>query len=219
MSCRSSNTALLLFLLPALAAAASSEEELFFKSVSEVSDGELRFLTQPPAKPVHHHQNRITLDEASLSTGWVRLEQCHQHLDPVPSLQIVFNAERIRGLVILVSDHIDRAWVQDNTVQMEGVRAQAKICIRGESRALSSDGTDRFSLANGPYLRRFLDGYYPMRVSMQVNLATPRLRFEDISPPPQPGFQVNVSADQVSYDAWFEGRLNTLVRFRSLGPE
>lgn len=213
MSCPSSKLALLFFLLPAIAAAASSEEELFFKNVSEVSDGELHFLTQEPAKPVHHHQNHVFLSDDSLATGWVRLEQCHHHLDPVPSMQIVYSRDRIRDLTILRSANIGKSWVHENTVQMERVEPDAHICIRAETRALIPDGQGRYSLANGPYMRRFLDGYYPMRVSMSVTLETGKLRFTDITPAPQPGFRFSQEGAHLDYEALFEGALRTVIRF------
>lgn len=219
MSCPPSKLALLLVLFPALAAAASSEEELFFKSVADVNEGQLKFLPEPPAKAVHHHQNRIVVTDDSVATGWVRLEQCHRHLDPVPSTQVVYNRDRIRGIAILRSENIGRAWVHENTVQLEQVQPAALICIQAETRALRDDGAGAFSLANGPYMRRFLDGYYPMGVSLQVSLSTPRLRFDSIEPAAQPGFQVRHSDQEVAYDAWFEGRLNTLIRFRRVPAE
>ena len=201
-------------LLPAWVWAAPSEEEMFFKGVSEVNEGGLRFLPSPPEKPVHHHQNHVFLGEDSLNTGWVRLEQCHQHLDPVPSMQIVYNRERIRDIRVERRENIGKAWVHEHTVQMEQVEANALICIRAETRALSSDGEGIYSLANGPYMRRFLDGYYPMRVSMKVSIETPRIGFLDVEPRAQPGFAVSQHVNEVGYDAWFEGRLTTLIRFR-----
>lgn len=213
MSFPSINLAFLIFLLPAVAAAASSEEELFFKGVADVNDGELHFLIQEPAKPVHHHQNHVFLNDDSIATGWVRLEQCHQHLDPVPSMQIVYNRDRIRDLTILRSENIGKAWVQENTVQMERVEPNALICIRAETRALISEGQGQYSLANGPYMRRFLDGYYPMRVSMSVTLETGKLAFTDITPAPQPGFRFSNDGVRLGYDALFEGVLHTVIRF------
>lgn len=214
--CCPSNKLLLAFLLlpPAAAWAAPSEEELFFKDVAEVNEGELRFLATPPAKPVHHHHNSIVIRPDSLTSGWVGLEQCHRHLDAVASLQIVYRPERIRALTILQSENIGRAWVQENTVQMEDIARGASICIRGETLALHNEGDGIYSLANGPYMRQFLDGFYPMRVSMRVRIEHPGLRFLDLTPPAQPGFTVEATAAEVGYDAWFEGRLNTLIRFR-----
>ncbi len=214
MSCPASKLALLLSLLPALACAAPSEEELFFKGVAGVNDGPLNFLAQAPTKPVHHHQNHLFVRDDSLDTGWVRLEQCHRHLDPVPRTQVVYHPERIRHIVILRSEHIGKAWVQDNTVQLEQVEPAAVLCIRAETRALVDEGGGVFSLANGPYMRRFLDGYYPMRVSMDVNLETGLLQFLDISPSPQTGFNVQQQVRRIGYEALFEGELRTVIRFR-----
>jgi hypothetical protein len=197
-----------------LAWAAPSDDDLFFKSVAEVNEGELRFLAQPPAKAVHHHQNHIVVSDDSLVSGWIKLEQCHRHLDPVPTLQIVYRPDGIRGLSILRSENIGKAWVHQNTVQLEQVGAEATICISAESRALSLVGDGLYGLSNGPYMRRFLDGYYPMRVSMKVRIDSAKLRFLDISPPPQPGFFVQQTGREIEYDTWFEGRLNTLIRLR-----
>lgn len=213
VSCPPSRTALFLLLFPALAAASPSEEDLFFKSVSEVNEGALHFLEQAPDRPVHHHRNHLFISDSSLSDGWVRLEQCHSHLDPVPSMQIVYGQDRIRNLRVQGSADIGKAWVHEHTVQMENLGPGASICIQAETRALGQDGQGNFSLANGPYMRRFLDGFYPMRVSVAVTLETERLRFLDITPPPQAGFQVRQEARQVGFDAYFEGMLRTVMRF------
>jgi hypothetical protein len=213
VSCRP-NRLLLASFLPALAWAAPSDDDLFFKSIAEVNEGELRFLAQPPAKAVHHHQNHIVVTDDSLATGWIKLEQCHRHLDAVPSMQIVYRPDGIRGLTILRSENIGKVWVHQHTVQLEQVGADALICIRAESRALSPAGDGLYGLANGPYMRRFLDGYYPMHVTMQVRIDSAKLRFLDISPAPQPGFSVHQAGQEIGYDTWFEGRLNTLIRFR-----
>ncbi|MDP2834979.1 MAG: hypothetical protein Q8Q28_17095 [Pseudomonadota bacterium] len=221
MSCppfrRFSNTAFLLAFLPLSGQAAPSEEELFFKNISEVNDGDLRFLPKAPDRLVHHHQNRITLTPDSLGSGWVRLEQCHQHLDPVPSSQIVYSQDRIRALHIVRTENIERAWVDKNSIQMENIRHDALICIEAESRALLSDGANGYVLHNGPYMRRFLDGYYPMRVSMTVSLGGSGLRFDSLTPTAQPGFSVQVGQTEVGYDTWFEGRLTTAIRFVEIG--
>ncbi len=205
--------ALLLALLPPFAQAAPSEEELFFKDISEVNDGDLRFLTVPPDHPVHHHRNHITLSRDSLASGWVQLEQCHQYLDAVGSTQIVYSAERIRHLRVVSQENIEHAWVSGNTVQLENIQHEAQICISAESRALFQDGAKHYVLRNGPFMRRFLDGYYPMRVSLSVNLGDSGLKFASIDPEVQPGFNVHLGANEVGYDTWFEGRLITNIHF------
>jgi hypothetical protein len=212
-SCLPSELILLIALLPCLACAASSEEEMFFKGVADVNNGNLHFLSQAPATPIHHHQNQITLNTESLATGWAKLEQCHDHLDPVPDAQIVYGQDRIRNLAIARSAKIGRAWVENNTVQMQQVEPNALICITAETRALAHEGENRYSLSNGPYMRRFLDGFYPMQVSMRVRMDAPGLQFLDISPAPQTGFSVTHNGNEVAYDALFEGVLRTAIRF------
>jgi hypothetical protein len=217
VSCRRLNLLFLLLFHSALLWAAD-EEALFFKSVADVNDGDLKFLVQAPEKPAHHHQNRITIDDASLDTGWVHLEQCHAHLDAVPSSQVVYRQDFVRDLSILRAEGIGRAWVEGHSVQLENVGPNALLCIQADTRALSPRTGNSYFLRNGPYLRRFLDGYYPMRVTLAVHIATPRLRFISVTPPPQPGFQVNTPTHGVDIEALFEGRLNTEIRFDIVQP-
>ncbi|MEW6678377.1 MAG: hypothetical protein AB1421_10690 [Pseudomonadota bacterium] len=200
----------------ALPAWASTEEDLFFKSVADVNEGELRFLTEMPAKPVHHHQNRITIDDASLNSGWVHLEQCHRHLDPVPRTQVVFRQDFIRNLRLVRQDGIGRAWVEGPSVQLEDIGPDAILCIQADTLALSPWEAGGPVLRNGPYMRRFLDGYYPMRVSIQVHLATDQIRFAALSPAPQPGLDLNIQGQNIKLEAVFEGQLRTEMRF---GPD
>ncbi len=213
MSCQTNKAVFLAAFIPTLAWAASSEEELFFKSVSDVNEGQLTFLTKAPDKPIHHHYNHIFISDDSLRTGWVRLEQCHRHLDPVPSMQVVYGKDRSRHIRIQRSENIGKVWVHEHTVQMEQVEPNALLCVTLESQALRTDAEGNFQLANGPYMRRFLDGYYPMRVTMEVTLQTPRLRFSDITPAPQTGFSFHENGRELAYDALFEGRLDTVIRF------
>lgn len=204
---------LILALLPLCAPAAPSEEALFFKNIDEVNEGELRFLVKAPDGKSHHHLNHITLTPDSLVSGWVKLEQCHEHLDAVPSSEIVYSPDRIRALRIRHAENMDQAWVEENTVQLRNIQPAALICIEAESRALLNDAPNGYLLRNGPYMRRFLDGYYPMRVTMMVSLGDSGLRFDSLYPVAQPGFTVQVGQDEVSYDTWFEGRLITTIKF------
>ena len=92
-----------------------------------VNEGELTFLTQPTKTPVHHHQNHITILPDSLVSGWVILQQCHMDLDSVPRAQVVYNAERTRQLAVVSASGIDEAWVEGNTVQLQGINQAAKL--------------------------------------------------------------------------------------------
>lgn len=176
-----------------------------------VNEGELSFLGDPPDTPVHHHANHIRISEASLRDGWAVLEQCHSHLDPVADIQITYRPGHIRALQITSFSGIEEAWVEGHTVQLRNVHSRARICIRGETRALTDLGDGLFSLRNGPFMRRFLDGYYPMRVSMTVGLDEAALRVVRVTPPAQEGFRVWQDEGGLHFDAWFEGILYTEV--------
>jgi hypothetical protein len=67
-------------------------------------------------------------------------------------------------------------------------------------------------------MRRFLDGYYPMRVTLAVHYPCERLQFAGATPTPQPGFSVRDADCRVDVEAWFEGRLNVALRFLPLPP-
>jgi hypothetical protein len=206
-------------LLPAVAAAepAMNQQELesWFngKSAAEVNEGMLTFLPEPPAKPIHHHQNHIRITADSLATGWTDLMQCHDNLDSVPRAQITFREGYIRELRVTESCSIGQAWVQGATVQLRDVSPGARLCLEAQTRALKNMGDGFFNLFNGPYMRKFLDGYYPMRVSLRLEYPDNLLRLIDISPTEQPGYKVQLQQGQITIDTVFEGELRTLVQF------
>ena len=179
--------------------------------IEHVNEGELAFLAVPPDKTIHHHRNVLTLGRSSLVDGWVRLDQCHSDIDNVSRAQIIFREGRIRGLRITASENIGHAWVKDASVQLRDVGKDSKLCLAAETRALTEQADGSFHIDNGPFMRRFLDGYYAMRVSQEIVLADSGLTFFGIDPQAQPGFAVTVSDGSVAFDAWFEGRLLTRV--------
>ena len=182
-----------------------------------VNEGELAFLAVPPVKAVHHLRNLVTLDDDSRDSGWVRLEQCHFNIDKVPRAQIVFHKDNIRNLRIRYAKNMGKAWVEGPSVQLTDIGEASSLCLEADSRAVKANGDGSFRIDNGPFMRRFLDGYYPMRVSARIRLADSGLRFAGIKPAHQPGFEVEVGADTVHFDAWFEGRLRTEVELLPLG--
>jgi hypothetical protein len=182
-------------------------------STDHVNEGNLVFLTRPPSRQVHHHQNHLIINAASLRDGWVRLNQCHEHLDRVPRAQIMYNKDRIRDLQIVTSGNIEQSWVEDNSVQLRNIRDNARLCVQAWTRALKANADGSYSLRNGPFMRRFLDGYYPMRVSMQIEYATSGLHLVAMTPERQQGFEVSEREGFLAFDAWFEGRLKTEFLF------
>ena len=183
--------------------------------IADVNGGDLVFLTTPPPKPVHHHHSWIILDANSLDNGWVTVTQCHSHLDAVPRSQVLYHRTRARELSILSHENIEAVWIEGHSVQLADIEQGASLCVRVRMRALESNKDGSFSLHGGPYMRRFLDGYYPMHVSMNIQVPREYLRFVDTRPRLQDGFQVMETAEGVYVDAWFEGKLRTEVRFEA----
>ena len=188
------------------------EDDLEWR-IERVNEGRLRFLEHPPQQPVHHHSNRIRITRSSLADGWVALEQCHNHLDAVPASQILYHPERIRAIRILSSEGIGVSRVQDHSVQLQDVGDGARLCLQAESRALRQLPEGALLLQNGPYMRRFLDGYYPMRVSLEIRYPADLLRLERREPETQPGFRLRERPGLIEADTWFEGRLFTRFTF------
>jgi hypothetical protein len=182
-----------------------------FDRAAAVNEGDLVFLDQPPEKAVHHHVNRLSITDTSLADGWVALEQCHHDLDPVPDAEIVYAPGRIRNLRTTRVENIERVEVFDHSVQLKNVDHGSSICIQAETRALSTDG-EGFVLKNGPYMRRFLDGYYPMRVTLQIDYP-PDLMIWSHVPEARDGVRIAKAPGEFSLDAWFEGILRTRIDF------
>jgi hypothetical protein len=213
---------ILLMCLSCLAFAVLGEDEDWpdmdlKERIASVSDGDLRFVSPERAARSHRHVNHIRIDSRSLAEGWIQLTQCHENIDAVRAAQILFNAETIRDLEVVSSERIGRAWVDGHSVQLTDISPEAKLCIRGETRALFPLGEGRYRLRNGPYMRRFLDGYYPMQVALNVSYPEDRLALVDHQPTSQPGFEVRAASGHVAVDAAFEGRLFTCLDFCEIG--
>lgn len=181
--------------------------------LARVSDGELTLLESAPADPVHHHSNSIWITKSSLMDGWVKLEQCHSQLDPVAETQIVYHPERIRKIRILSSDKIDQSRVEGASVQLSGIDREARLCLSAESRALTHLGKGHYRLRNGPYMRRFLDGYYPMRVSLEIIYPPQQLELIDFRPAPGGSGKTLQKPDRILWDSWSKGQLFTEFDF------
>jgi hypothetical protein len=167
-----------------------------------VNEGELVFLRQPPAKAVHHHANRVMITRATLQNGWAHLEQCHENLDPVGELQIVFNPDRVRKLVIRKTRNVGRAFVEGATIQLRDIRHHALICLSAETHSLEPLGAGLYELRSGPFMRRFLDGYYPMHLTFEVDYPDDVALVES-TPNDQPGLEVLREPQRILLDAWF----------------
>ena len=186
-----------------------------YTDTKEVNEGNLVFLTVKPDKPLHHHTNSVTIFPNSLKDGWILIEQCHSNIDKVSAAQIVFEKNRVRNIQIMSFENIERAWVEGATVQFENVKEKATICIQANTHSLKhlADGT--YTLRNGPFMRRFLDGYFPLHVSLDLNYAQTDLELTSYSPAVQKGFTVEKSDGAIKIDTVFEGRLHTEFGFKT----
>jgi hypothetical protein len=180
-----------------------------------VNEGNLEFLSSPPEKPPHELHNKFKINSESLSDGWIDLVQCHENLDKVAEAQILYHPRRTRNIKVLSSVGIERTWVEKNSVQMTDITENARICISAEVHSLYSNFDGTYSMRNGPFHRRFLDGYYPMRVTMDVELPEGELSFGAIEPVEQVGFKVDHNNQGMRVDALFVGQLNIEIYFDS----
>jgi hypothetical protein len=200
----------LLALFSGKAAAVPAEDPFLLHDASRVNEGELHFMLSVPSH-AHQHHNSIRMATDSLSTGWVKLRQCHRNLDAVSSAQIVFHPDRIRDLTLEGFEQIGAAWVEGASIQMRDIGREAMLCLSAESRSLHDNLDGSYSLRNGPFMRRFLDGYYPMQVTMDIQIPS-GFRVHSVQPLEQPGFRIWQEAGMVNVDARFEGRLSTVIR-------
>lgn len=179
-----------------------------------VNEGALVFLTEQPERRVLHTRNWLMIGAGSLASGWVELRQCQGNLDPVDRVEIVYRYQAMRKLRVISAEGIGSARIVDGAVQMTQVRADAELCVAAEVQVLRPVGEGRFVLQSGPFHRRFLDGYYPVRLDYRVAFPPGLLILETIQPPGQPGFDVETDAQGVQVDALFEGRLTIWLVLR-----
>ena len=180
----------------------------------DVNEGELQLLDKPPGGVAHHHQNRLMLTEQSLEDGWVTMYQCHSDLDEVSSLQIVYEQDRIRELMVLSVSNIGSAWVEGHTVQLTDIGAKSKVCISADKKALSHQ-SGRYTLRLGPFMRQFLDGFYPMHV--QVEVCSPPFLELVSSSPVQAISQARENRLSAEIDVWVVGKLDIELVFMHRG--
>ncbi len=194
---------------------AHAATDLSLESAHNVNEGELHFLQTEPAKPVHHHHNQISIARDSLASGWVGLSQCHDHLDPVPRAQITFREGFVRKLKVDSSSRIEKVWVEGSSVQLVNVEPGARLCLSAQTRAMRNTGNGYYNLSSGPYMRKFLDGYYPMKVTLDIRYPAKTLRLIDIAPGAQPGLKVDTQPGHIRLHAVFEGELQSLIQFET----
>ncbi len=178
----------------------------------DVNEGELRLLDRPPEAVSHHHQNRLLITPQSLNDGWITMYQCHSDLDKVPATQIVYAEGSVRDLEVMSSQNIGSVRIEGQTVQLTDIQADSEVCVTADRKALfHEDG--RYVLRLGPFMRRFLDGYYPMRVQIEVCYPT---FLQLVSSRPVDAMQrTRNKAAYAEIDIWVVGKLDVELVFRN----
>lgn len=189
------------------------EDDTHVSPVDTVNEGELEFLSKPPQKPALHSKNKLTINKSSLADGWVSLYQCYANLDAVAEAQVVYQFKKIKNLSIEKQTRIEKAWVQGQSVQLLNTLKGATLCISADVHIFHKTNDNLFVLKNGPFQRQFLDGYYPMHVTLDIAYPSQLLAVSFTKPRPQPGFDVQHKPGILIIDTWFEGMLFTEVSF------
>ncbi len=184
-----------------------------------INEGRLVFLPSQQASRFMHSDNRIIIGKRSLEDGWVRLEQCYRNLDAFPRVQVLYRYKKMKQLKILSFSGIGRARVTPvdgrHSVQLTEVRKGASLCVSAWIQALQQGPAGRYRLKTGPYRRKFLDGYFPLRVTLKIDYPPTLLRVADFTPQAA-GMKIHRRANRLVFDAVFEGELNTQVNFDRL---
>jgi len=178
----------------------------------EVSDGQLTFLNSKVKKGTFRSDIDITIDQNSIDNGWVTLTQCYSNLDSIHRTAIVFRKNFIKNLTVLSSKNIKLAEVSGNKVLLQDITKNASLCVGINSRTFYQNEDLSFSLVIGPYHRKFLDGYYPYHLNLNIHY-NPKLKFKYSLPKSQPGFEIKQQSNSLLIDTLFEGRLKTEFRF------
>ena len=184
------------------------EEQRLLEQARQVNEGELELLASSPDPDGARMEKRIVLDWQSLEDGWADMTQCHFNLDPAPAVQIVYNAERTRNLRITRRDGVEQARVDGPSVQMREIERGASLCVSARVLAIvPHPQAEGYLIENGPFMRRFLDGYYPMHVRLEIDWPAGMLELANSQPPAQPGLTIEADKAGIDLEAHFEGRL------------
>lgn len=183
--------------------------------IFDINEGDLEFINRPLKTTPHHHSTHISITADSLKSGWIDNKQCHYNLQPVPAMEIVFRRGNVRNISIQRSENIGRAWIEDATVQLDAVGKNAVLCITSETLSFKKNGDrGRFIWFGGPYMKRFLDGYFPMKVSIAIDYPSELLTLEKLFPQ-----AVELKATKLSghlrLSVTFEGILALETHFKS----
>ena len=171
--------------------------------------------TDKASKQNYWLENRLMIDAKSLNEGWIRFAQCHHQLDPVAKIEVAYHPENTRQLRVQSHQGIRKTEIENHHVVLNKVSKGAQVCIEGESRTVKTT-PQGFNIQRGPYMRKFLDGYYPMIVEETIEMSGFKAKLIEALPQ-NPKEQTYWFKNGVHYFAYhFEGQLKPLYRFQLL---
>ena len=177
-----------------------------------VSEGELVWYPGPPPGDIPSASVSARFMENSHEHGWMQISQCHRGLSEVSLAQIVFQGRAIRKLQVDSYVNIGKAYVEGDTVQLSDIRAGGEVCLSSEQQALYKLDEHHWAFISGPFQRRFLDGYYPSYVEVEVHWPAAQWRFIKVQPSPGP--VIEQGQGQLKMKAHFAGRLKAGLVFQ-----
>lgn len=190
-----------------------NDDKMDFPEESTVQDEKLRFILHPGKKDIPLTEKTYRISAESLNSGWVAIEQCYHNLDPVGQLEVVYNYQKMRKLKVTQQTNINKLWIEGQSIQMEDVGKNASICTSAEVGILHRKENNTYLLLAGPFKRKFLDGYYPMHVKLNIQYPGNTITFNEIYPLPTPGFNLMQSHGVVQIDTQFTGKLYLAMSF------
>lgn len=196
----------------AISAVAAADGDL--ERLSNIADEDFSPIERTLDRPPFHHAKVLTVTEDSLVSGWVRNRQCHRHFSVTPSLEIVFPSGKIRNITVTDSDTVGSVEVRGHAVQLKGVNEHSALCIESENLLLQADPEGSYRITAGPFYYRFLDGYFPMEVDLEVRYPSSLLKVARVTPGDQRGVEVTRNHGVVKLRSRFEGTLWVHVFFR-----
>lgn len=208
-----------LLLLASSQLQADEQEALFEawldKDIDEVNEGALEFIPAVTDRRVLTTEVWLTISEQDMHTGMVDMQQCYSQLDPAAELDIVYSFSDIEALRVTETSNIGSVTISGQTLQLQDIESDARLCASARVKVLEKTSQQTYRLRYGPWFRRFLDGYYPYHVMLQVSYPVQRLAVTGTSPPPQQDLVIDRTPGRIAFDAWFEGILDIEIVFSS----
>ena len=180
----------------------------------QVDKGQLLLLPKTDHK-ILHSISQIYITPESIKTGWVKIEQCYKHLDPINLTEIVYQYQFIKNFHITDSKNIQSATINQNRIVLKNITKQSLLCIEADVKILNKNPDSTYSIKNGPYHRRFLDGYFPFHVTLVISYPESLLKIKHPNPANATGLSLKEEKNKVIYDNVFAGQLTINTVFQS----